>query len=97
MICKHLQPVEMQILKHNVKETYRGSPGWGDDYKNWVYYDCYIDTISILKRLNLNKCVTNYEYNGMHAGAENGFFCKTCKDGIMGVHKLYSKNKIVIK
>lgn len=96
MICKHLQPVEIEVLKLNPKETFRGE-AWSNECREWVYYDCYIDTESLLKRLKLDKCVSVHEHRGTHDGCENGFVCNIHKDGIMGVHIIHSKNRIHIK
>lgn len=96
MICKHLQPIEAEVLKLNLKETYRDKT-WPDEVGEWVFYDCYIDTKSLLKRLKLDDCVSVHEHLGTHDGCENGFVCNIHKDGIMGVHLIHSENKKHIK
>ncbi len=94
MLCKHLRPLEEEILSKHVKELYRGKP-WTKNCREWVYFDCYFDIPSIKKRLNLPDCVKFHELLGTHDGQEAGLECTLCKDAIMGHHKSYAKGKRV--
>ena len=94
MLCKHLQPLEQEILSKHVKELSRGKP-WTKNCREWVYFDCYFDVPSIQKRMSLPDCVKYHELLGTHDGQEAGFECTKCKDAIMGHHKAYSEGKMV--
>ena len=95
-MCKHLEELNRDLIARNVKVFYKGTP-WTKNCNEWIYYDCYLDNASIRKRINFEKCVKDHSHLGTHDGQESGFFCELCKDGIMGVHKKYSKNKMIIK
>lgn len=92
MTCEHLIALEKELIRKEIKETYRGQ-AWSDNCREWVYFDSYLDTESIRKRLMLDDCVENHEHLGTHDGQESGFVCKMHNDAIMGVHKKFSQNK----
>lgn len=95
MICRHLKPIEDIIREKNVTEMYRGQP-WSKNCREWVYYDCYIDTVLLSKRLDLKAYVVAYEHIGTNDGQKSGFYCTSQKDGIMGLPKQFAGLKIVI-
>lgn len=82
-MCVHLEPVETYIKSNGFAEYWRGQP-WTQNCREWVYFDCILDTSSISAKLNLHSCVTVHDYNDVKAGSERGFICSICKDGIMG-------------
>lgn len=94
-MCMHLQALFEELTRKKIKVTYRGQ-AWSDNCSEWIYYDCYLDNESIRNRLKFDECVKDHSHLGTHDGQESGFFCEQCKDGIMGVHKIYSKDKIII-
>lgn len=96
MICEHLQPIETLILEKEIKETYRGQV-WSTNCREWVYYDCFIDAVALLERLNLAECVEIHKHLGTHDGSEYGFYCSEHQDGIMGVAPEMMKGKITVK
>ena len=96
MICEHLRSVEEIIIEKNIKEVSRGK-AWSKNCREWVYYDCFIDAVSISQRLNLNKCVEIHSHLGTHDGSEYGFYCNEHHDGIMGVHPTMLNNKLIVK
>jgi len=52
--------------------------------REWVYFDCYIDTESVSRTIVLPDCVQVHVHRGTHDGSERGFVCMECHDAIMG-------------
>jgi hypothetical protein len=68
------------------KETFRGH-AWSNNCREWVYFDCFIDTASARKKFAFVPCVSEHAHRGTHDGEERGFVCSTCWDGIMGAYE----------
>jgi hypothetical protein len=85
MICEHLRPLEQAMTAAGMRETYRGQP-WSNNCREWVYFDCYIDTDAVRARFAIPPCVTDHVHRGTHDGRERGLVCSTCNDAIMGVY-----------
>ena len=85
MVCEHLSALEREILEQGVKETYRGQ-AWSDNCREWVYFECVFDLAALRTRFNLAPSVTDHVHRGTHDGAEAGFVCNQCHDGVMGAH-----------
>jgi hypothetical protein len=83
MTCEHLRLLEQAILARGIRETFRG-PAWSMNCREWVYFDCFIDTQSVRSRFTLADCVQEHIHRGTHDGQERGFVCSQCHDGIMG-------------
>lgn len=94
MLCEHLSDLETEILSRGIKETFRGQ-AWGEDCREWVYFDCYFDIPSLRRRYRFDTCVADHEHLGTHDGQESGLVCTECKDGIMGHHRAHSHGKLV--
>lgn len=86
MVCKHLNPLEDELLAAGVKEIFRGK-AWSLNCREWVYFDCFLDRKSIRERIQFDDCVVDYDHLGSHDGQESGFQCARCKDAIIGIHK----------
>ena len=86
MICEHLRPLEQAILAHGIRETFRGQ-AWSLNCREWVYFDCFIDTTSVRANLVLSDCVQEHLHRGTHDGQERGFVCSQCYDGVMGSYE----------
>jgi len=96
MLCPHLHPLEAEILANGRGETFRGQ-AWSRHCREWVYFDCWFDRAAIRARLPLAPCVQDHEHRGTHDGAEAGFVCAACEDGIMGYHPAYAAGKPVYR
>ncbi len=83
MICEHLRPLERAIIARGIAETFRGQ-AWSMNCREWVYFDCFIDTEAVRRTFNLADCVSEHLHRGTHDGEERGFVCSQCHDGIMG-------------
>lgn len=83
MICEHLRPVEQAILANGIRETYRGQ-AWSQNCREWVYFDCFIDTDAVRCSHSLPSCVEDHAHRGTHDGQERGFVCSACHDAVMG-------------
>jgi hypothetical protein len=86
MICEHLRPLEQAILARGIRETFRGQ-AWSLNCREWVYFDCFIDTASVRANLVLYDCVHEHLHRGTHDGQERGFVCSQCHDGVMGSYE----------
>ena len=83
MVCEHLIALEQAILALGIRETFRGQ-AWSSNCREWVYFDCFIDTDAVSRKLALADCVHQHLHRGTHDGQERGFVCSRCNDGIMG-------------
>jgi hypothetical protein len=83
MTCEHLQTIEQAIQNAGIRETYRGRP-WSMNCREWVFFDCYLDTGAIRSRFTLPDCIKDHVHRGTHDGQERGLVCALCHDGIMG-------------
>lgn len=52
MVCQHLAPLENELIKSNIKETYRGQ-AWINNCREWVYFDAVLETATLATGLNL--------------------------------------------
>lgn len=96
MLCEHLAPLEQQILKARIEETFRGQ-AWSSNCQEWVYFACYLDREAIRGRMQLAECVKDHEHRGTHDGMEAGFVCTQCHDAIMGVHPSEAEKVVVFR
>ena len=83
MICEHLAPLERELIENRIQETYRGA-AWGESTREWVYFNCVLDTSSLRTRFHFPEFITVHENTDPRSGTERGFVCNQCLDGIMG-------------
>jgi hypothetical protein len=86
MTCEHLRALEEAIIAAGMRETFRGE-AWSKNCREWVYFDCYIDTEAVRGRFTLADCVQEHVHRGTHDGCERGFECTACWDGVMGLYE----------
>ena len=86
MTCEHLRALEQAIIGRGIPETFRGL-AWSQNCREWVYFDCFIDTASVRRSFVLADCVHEHVHRGTHDGQERGFVCSQCQDGIMGSYE----------
>jgi len=86
MICELLRPLEEGLIEAGIHETDRGKV-WGNDCREWVYFDCFIDTEAVANRLPLPPRVTVHAHRGAHDGQERGFICSQCRVGVIGAYE----------
>jgi hypothetical protein len=91
-VCEHLALLEEAIISNGIKETYRGA-AWSKNCREWVYFECTLNTDSLKEKFTFPSCVEVHEHRGTHDGSEKGFVCNTCHDGVMGYHPLDNKGK----
>jgi hypothetical protein len=58
-LCDHLVSLELAMLERGLPPTYRGQP-WSQNCRQWVYFDCYIDTAAVRRRFDLAPCVSEH-------------------------------------
>jgi len=85
VVCEHLIALEQAILAVGIRETFRGQ-AWSSNCREWVCFDCFIDTDAVSRKLALADCVRQHLHRGTHDGQERGFVCSRCNDGIMGAY-----------
>lgn len=83
MTCEHLSPLEQALIAHGIRETFRGQ-AWSRNCREWVYFDCFIDTAAVRRSFALPSCVEEHAHRGTHDGQERGLVCAACHDAIMG-------------
>ena len=86
MVCEHLLPLEQALLSRGVAEIFRGQ-AWSMNCREWVYFDCFLDTDAIRKHFTLPEGVHDHSHRGTHDGQERGLVCTVCKDAIMGLYE----------
>jgi hypothetical protein len=84
MTCEHLIDLERALLAAGIKETSRGQ-AWSQNCREWVYFDCYLDTAAIRRRYKLPDLVEEHSHRGTHDGQEHGLVCSHCHDAIVGL------------
>ena len=96
-MCLHLQKVEDYVNAKGLAEVFRGR-SWGKNCREWIYFDCILDTEELKRKLELDPCVETHKYSDIKVADELGLFCTVCKDGIMGVNPgSTTANKILIQ
>ncbi len=89
--CEHLRALELELRATNLRIHHDGPSWWQIDKPgHWVYFDCYLDPISLRARFDLPAFIEHYSYDGRAAGQESGFRCSQCHSAVVGVHELYS-------
>ena len=84
-MCEHLQPLENYLKAEKIPETFRGQ-AWSDNCREWVYFDCVLETESLRSRFRFPSFVVKHENTDERSGTELGLVCTLCKDAIMGLH-----------
>jgi hypothetical protein len=83
MVCEHLALIESALLDSGIAVTFRGQ-AWSDHCREWVYFDCYLDTHALRKQFVLADCVEDHTHRGTHDGMEHGLVCNRCHDAVLG-------------
>jgi len=55
--------------------------------REWVYFDCFLDTAEIRKHLFFPEFIKDHSHRGTHDGQELGLVCTRCHDAIMGLYE----------
>ncbi|QDS99393.1 hypothetical protein HG15A2_27160 [Adhaeretor mobilis] len=94
MVCKHLKHLEVAIIDAGFTETFRGK-AWSKNCREWVYFDCLLDSSVIRESFDLAPCVRHRVNDDPKNGRESGFVCATCNDAVMGLNPVdaYGKKK----
>jgi hypothetical protein len=94
-MCEHLKPLENYIKEQNIVETFRGQ-AWSDNCREWIYFDCILETEKLKSRFNLASFVVTHENKDLKSGTELGLVCTKCNDAIMGLHPKYSSKNVTV-
>jgi hypothetical protein len=94
-MCEHLEALDNELKEKGFKETFRGR-AWGNDTREWVYYDCVLVLEDIKRRYKFPPFVTIHVNDDVKSGMESGFYCEQCTDGVMGHHPHFGKGKIYV-
>ncbi len=86
MTCEHLRSLESTIIARGIRETFRGK-AWSQNCREWVYFDCFIDTEAVRRAFSFADCVIEHIHRGTHDGQERGFVCSSCQDAVMGSYE----------
>ncbi len=95
MVCEHLANLEQELIARKIPETYRGRP-WSRNCREWVYFDCFLDTASIRKRLKLDECVEDHVNHDTKSGVERGLACNVHHDAIVGAYEPSEKRPTIV-
>ena len=55
--------------------------------REWVYFDCFLDTSAIRKHMSFPDFVHDHSHRGTHDGQESGLVCTSCHDAIIGYYE----------
>lgn len=86
MVCEHLLPLEQALLSRGVAVTFRGQ-AWSMNCREWVYFDCFLDTTAIRNQQIFPDFVQDHSHRGTHDGQERGLVCTKCHDAIVGTYE----------
>ena len=84
-MCEHLAPLEQELIKADILETFRGQ-AWSNNCREWVYFDCYLDVLSLQQRFKFPAYIKHHVNDDPHSGQEEGLYCELCKDAIVGLY-----------
>lgn len=93
-MCEHLFPLEQELRSKNIREIFHGTP-WSENAAQWIYYDCYLDVGAIIGRLSLPSCIEHITNDDPRSGLEEGLYCTSCKDAVMGYHRVLNSGRRV--
>lgn len=94
-MCEHLAALEKELIDKGIEVTFRGE-AWSQNSREWVYFDCYLDTESLKARYQFPSFVSIHTNEDYRSGREHGFVCNQCNDAIMGhYHAGQSEKKMV--
>lgn len=88
-MCEHLNPLEQLLKDKGITEVFRGQ-AWSKNCREWVYFDCVLETEALKARLNLPSFIITHENTDLKSGTELGLVCTKCSDAIIGLHPKYS-------
>ena len=74
------------MIAAGIQETARGRV-WSQNCREWVYFNCFIDTEAVRRRFTLGDCVEEHSHRGTHDGQERGLVCSVCHDGVIGSYE----------
>ena len=94
MICRHLRTLEAELVDRGIPETFRGQ-AWTENCREWVYYNCYLDTQKLLQRLPLSSCVIECVNDDVRSGTERGLYCTEHHDAIVGLYEPLEDRPVV--
>jgi len=95
-MCEHVKPLEDYLRAQKIREIFRGQ-AWSDNCREWVYFDCVLDTESLKEKFQLPSFVVSHENTDERSGTELGLVCTQCKDAIMGLYPSHSsQSKLTI-
>jgi len=71
-MCEHLQPLEDYLKKKHITEMFRGH-AWSEHYREWIYFDCFLETERLKTKLGLPTFVVTHENTDLKSGTELWF------------------------
>ncbi len=86
MVCEHLSALEQALISRGVAVTFRGQ-SWSMNCREWVYFDCFLDTAAICEHFAFPDSVQDHTHRGTHDGQELGLVCARCHDAIVGLYE----------
>ena len=95
-MCEHLTGLDHELQSRGIKETFRGA-AWGDNTREWVYYDCVLMVDKLARRFQFPDFVEIHVNSDPKSGMETGFYCTLCKDGVMGLHPQVGEGKTYVE
>ncbi len=95
-MCEHLTNLDNELKAKGIRETFRGQ-AWGENCREWVYYDCVLSLEKIKRRYDFSDFVMVHINDDNKSGMEAGFYCDKCKDAVMGLHPLLGQGKAHIE
>ncbi|WP_313504726.1 hypothetical protein [Kaistella carnis] len=87
--------LDTELKDKGIKETFRGQ-AWGENCREWVYYDCVLSLEKIKRRYSFPDFVKTHLNDDNKSGMEAGFYCDICKDAVMGLHPHFGQGKVHI-
>jgi len=96
--CEHLNKFELDLRIQGITTQHDGRSWWKPkEPGHWVYFNCFLEPVSLRERFKLPKFVEYASYDGRAAGQEAGFICSKCHSAVMGVHENYASEVVHVR
>jgi hypothetical protein len=83
-VCQHLRRAREFIDRRHPVVVFRGQ-AW-ERAGHWIQYDAALDATSMIRGLELDRCVVIEELDDCKNGSHYGLLCTSCRDALIGIH-----------
>jgi hypothetical protein len=74
------------MISGGMRETFRGRAP-SNNCREWVYFDCYIDTEAVRRHFTFADCVIEHAHRGTHDGRRGALSVPPATIPVMGAYE----------